>query len=383
MHINIKQPFKEIQLKQPLFLLFSVILISWGIWGGATQALASGFRSFLKASEEPEAPVPDHFDKLTVLFHLEPGVPFVGFLVAQSEGYYAEEGLPPIEFVHMTPAESGNREMRAGRAQFATIWTARSMLAAAHGDGCVSIAQVLRKSSSGIVVRTDVHPNIRSLSDLASHRVGIFFRGWENATILFHSLGIEIDPIYYQGMGLNLLRQDAAEAICYSSYGSAEVLKCSKYRDHLLFLPFAEAGFDLPEDCLTCTKAFLFKHPDICEKFVRATTRGWAKALSDREKALLAIQKSLESEKDIFDRKIVRAQFEEWKRLIQSQDPAERSILSPEQFDRIFTLLKEAGLIEPENTLSYERYFYPVLLPETRTRIEAEKNAEQNAGGTP
>lgn len=361
--------------KKIAFILISaVIFVCWE--GVPSRSFASGFGGSTTAGEVPEAPIPEQFDELTVLLHAEAGAPFVGYMVAQNEGYYQEEGLPPIKFKHITSDLSGNREMRAGRAQFCTIWATRSIRCAALGDGCVSITQVMPRSTSGFVVRSDLHPNIRSIVDLEGCRIGIFFRGCEDAMTVLNMNKIDSETFFYQGNGLNLLRRNAVDAICYCSYSAAITLKSTKYRNNILFLPFADEGFNIPEDCITCTKSFLLKHPDICEKFVRATYRGWEKAEADNEKAMAAIQRDCEESGVFFNRKLVQQQFEEWKKLMDLVDSEKhRGILTREQFEQIMTTLKKSKLLDEERTLSYEEYFYPITIPETVLRIESERNA--------
>lgn len=360
-------------------LIYVLTFIGAGVF--SASSFASGFLGATTAAEEPEAPIPDQYDELTVLLHAEAGVPFVGYMVAQNEGYYEEEGLPPIKFKHITSDLSGNREMRAGRAQFCTIWATRSIRCAALGDGCVSITQVMPRSTSGFVVRSDLHPNIRSIDDLVGCRVGVFFRGWEDASTVLNINKIHCETFFYQGNGLNLLRRNAVDAICYCSYSAAITLKSTKYRNNLLFLPFADEGFDIPEDCITCTKSFLFKHPDICEKFVRATYRGWEKAEADSEKAMAAIKSDCEASGIFFNRKLAMQQFKEWKKLMDFVDSEKlRGILTREQFEQIMTTLKKSELLDEEKTLSYENYFYPMTLPETVLRVESERNASAHPG---
>ena len=329
-------------------------------------------------SAENEAEIPTQYEQLVLLFHCEPGVQFTGYLVAQNEGYFQEEGLPPVDIRGYRPTARGDIEMLAGRAQFCTIMLSRAYyVRVKEKDRCVAISQIAQQATSGIMIRGDLHPDIHALSDFSGYRLGIFFRGRESVLAAAKTLNLNIKPVDYMNDGLALLRRGVVDGVCYSSYGSLVYTHYSKYTDIIRVFPLSETGCEMPEDALICTKKFMYAHPEICQKFVRALWRGWKKAKDDRKLSLNVLKAYYDREGYFFDEHITSEQLDLWFDVLELQPVLEdNGILSRDQFAHMVQLYIDTDMLPTDDVVSYDDYFYPVMRPETMERIKAENEAE-------
>lgn len=328
------------------------------------------------ALTEEEIPPPEKVSRIHLILHTTPGVRFAGYLVAKENGYYEKAGLPPVTISFLNETTEELSELRSGRATFSTAWTPRAYRLNALGGGVVLIAQVAQKSSSLVLVRADRLPEIQSLGDLGERRLGVYFRSEENALCLANSLGIMPNFIHHRHQGVDLLRNGAVDALCCTTDTAPILFRYSGLRNDLLELPFTQvSGGGLPEDCLICTKAFLFRHPDICRRFVLASWQGWRTALENRSETLKILKKYYESEQYLFDAVIVSDQLDEWEKILRlAPDPERNGGLSEDAFEQMRDMMIQSGLVEKESSPKHGEFFYNVADPETVRRIKQENS---------
>ena len=329
------------------------------------------------ALSEEEIPPPEIVRQIHLALHKSPGVRFLGYFVALEKKYYEEAELPPVAISFLSETSEVLSELRSGRAIFSTSWAPRAYRSNALGGGIVSIAQVAQKSSALILVHADHNPEIQSLADLDGRRLGVYFRSEENAQCLASTLGITPNFIYHRFQGSDLFRSGAVDALCCSTYTTPILFRYSRLRGSLLELPLSQVpGNDLPEDCLTCTKAFLFHHPDICRRFVLASWRGWKTALENRSEALAILKKYYEQEQIPFDEVIISDQLDEWEKILQlDPDPENNGNLSEKAFEQMRQAMIQAGLLEKESAPNCSEFFYDVTDFETFQRVKQKISA--------
>ena len=321
-----------------------------------------------------EAPIPDVPSQLALLLPNGIDVQYAGYLVALDKGYYDDEELPPVKIITAGEDVSGLREYRLGHIQFTSIWLPRAYRFYAMGSGIVAIAQVSQEPSLGVLVRSDIQPSIKIWEDLNEHRISVFYRFWENSRAVGRMTNVKVEPVFSLDDNMLLLRREAVDAICFSKYKLAD-LQYSRYRDHILFIPMP-GEYALPEDCLTCSKAFLFQHPQLCRKFVLASYRGWQTTIEDKEVALASLKKHIESEGGVFDRKLLSKQLDEWILMMDwKPELIHNGFLSEKVFHHMRAILAKTRIITSGNLPEYNDFFYPVMLPETMDRIAEQKKA--------
>lgn len=329
----------------------------------------------------PPAVVPDRISELPIYLHNSPGVQFLGYIMALEEGEYNAAGLPTVKIRWLDETMTGVGVLRSGEAAFGTVWLPRAYCYFSLKSDIVAIAQVAQRSSAGVLVRTDLHPEVKNISDLSGMRVGLFFRGKENALTLSRSENINFTPVFHRSDGLDLLRKGVIDALCVTTYGPAVILKHSKYRNSIRYLKVdSELKVSQPEDALVCSKPFLLKHPNVCKKFIEATYRGWRRVIEDPETALKHLERYYQREGKTFDLDIAREQLAEWLEILQFQPRLENNgDFSKADFHQMRATMLKAGLIPPTDPPEYEEFFYPILRPETMARIERENEIKELA----
>lgn len=372
--------------------LLRLFIIFWGtfflamgvgfptLWGQAqTETFYQGSLNDLAI---PIEPIPDTLEQISVLLLETPNVSTVGFLVALEEGYYEEIGLPPVRLRRMNERTSGLREQRLGYAQFSVIWMTRAYHHNALGSLLVSIGR-FGAGSLNLLVRRDLHPDIRRLEDLDGYSIGVHYRNEEYIQIVLEALGIRSTLIPYTGNGLILLRNGAVDGLCCSSYLTGTAAKYSKFRNDYRSLSILDTGIVLPELCVMTLQPFLMKHPRICRDFMLATWRGWRKAYQDEEMALSVLKKYYVSQSFAFNDRIVRQQWAAWTASMPLSDVLEENgVLSRDEFEVMRDLMIRVKMIEPDKAASYDDFFFPVTMPETVRRIEELQGKADDAAKT-
>ena len=104
-----------------------------------------------------------------------PQAQFAGYFVAQSQGFYEEEGL------NVTVLDGGNVnptvQVASGNADFGTDWIANMLVQREQGLNVVQIAQIYQASGYRLVALNDA--GIEEFADLAGRTVGVWGFGNE------------------------------------------------------------------------------------------------------------------------------------------------------------------------------------------------------------
>ena len=105
--------------------------------------------------------------------------------------------------------------------------------------------------------------------------------------------------------------------------------------DSVYVMRFSDYGYDLPEDGLYVTEEFYNAHPDLVQKVVKASIRGWKYANEYREKALDIVMEEVQKNNIGTNRYHQRRMLEEVLRLQCQKGAATRTYrLSEEAFER-------------------------------------------------
>lgn len=320
----------------------------------------------------PIVPLKDEYSTLRVLFHLRKPVRFTAFLMAQEEGFYAAEGLPPIEFVWLDNSSNVNVSPRNDDVQFMTNRLARVYRLACLGNPAVSIDQISTRSALGVLYRKELFPDVTKLEHLQHLKLGTFYRVLEEPLVTCVKAKLPKDIVYFCGDGQILLRTGAIDGLYCSEIDLPKLMEYTKWRDDFGFLPLAGTESDLPGQSMNCRLDFAAKFPDLCEKFARASYRGLQAAMQNPARAREVLKKYYDQLKLVYDEVIITEQL---KICVPLTDPKERlednGDFSREQFETMKSHLIDAGLISEETAVSYDDFIFPILKPGTKERLQA------------
>ena len=263
---------------QPAFLLriVAVIALSFGLF--AVPATA-------------QAP-----DKIKLQIKWVPQAQFAGYFVALDKGYYADENLD-VTIVPGGPDIVGEQQVINGQADFGVDWVASFLAFRDKGLPLVDVAQVYQ--SSGLLLVSKKSANITSPEALKGRNVGVWYGGNE-----FEFLAL-MDKLHYDpDKDMNVIKQgftmdpflqgqmDAASAMTYNEYQI--VLESGVSADDLNVISYNDQGVGMLEDNLFTTEDMVQNKPDLVQRFVRASMKGWQSAVDDQAGAVTIVMNHVE-----------------------------------------------------------------------------------------
>ena len=211
-----------------------------------------------------------------------------GFYVAQEKGYYDEEGLD-VDIVVPANPEDVLKTVGAGRDDFGVSYQAEVLLARGEGVPVKSIAAMVQHPLNSIMVLEE--SGIERPADLAGRSVGITGIPFEESlflSMLQHD-GATVDDVTLINVGYDLspsLIGKKVDAIV-GAYWTHESIAMEKQGYPVSVLRMEEWGVpDFYELVLVAGESYLSDNPDVAERFLRATARGYADAIADPQGAV-------------------------------------------------------------------------------------------------
>lgn len=209
---------------------------------------------------------------------------FAGYYVADKMGFYKEEGLE-VRIEHPTTSESSFSLLQKGQAQVAVMNLSFALTAPDTDIQLVNIMQTSQENSLMLVSRQPIndikvlrHQEIavwNHLSDELLDKIASYYK-LDCKWIRFNS-------------GINLFLSGAVDICLIGTYNEYfQLIESGLSPDSFHLFHFRNNGYDLPEDGLYTTADFYAKNPEIIQKLVRASIRGWEWA-NDHPKETLDI----------------------------------------------------------------------------------------------
>lgn len=217
-------------------------------------------------------------DGLTVQMNGTDPAISAGYVIAQTHGFYFDEGLTVT--LHPAGTEAPLDALARGQADLAIEWMPAALLARENGLPVVNIAQVFARPALRLTCRPDA--GIQAASDLPGHILGSRFGGHELAlSAWLNRLNPGTDgagsvTLVNQWPGTDMLRQ--AQVACISTLTYAAVPRTAD-TDTITLDPAAQDAATL-EDGLYVLQSSLDDPAmqDRLARFLRASMRGWREA---------------------------------------------------------------------------------------------------------
>jgi NitT/TauT family transport system substrate-binding protein len=253
----------------------------------AVRAIAIGCLAVLAVAcgAGPAKPAPD---SVTLQLKWVHQAQFAGFYLAQEQGYYADENLA----VTLAPGGVGINPVQRvldGQADFGveapeTILTQRGL-----GRPIVAVASIYRRSP--LVYVTRVGSGIKGPTDFPGHSVAVLGATVDaqiQLTAMLTRLGLDphqmkwVDYSYDYGP---FFKGDV-DITCSISNGGLIRIRQKGYQVNLIWP--SDYGIHVYSDTLFGTDRFVAERPDVALRFVRASLRGWRRAVEDPTAAVTA-----------------------------------------------------------------------------------------------
>lgn len=277
------------------------------IWLISTSVLLLASIS-LTACTTP-APEPD---KVTVQLSWFHTVEFVGFYAAEQQGYYAEENLS-VDLVaggfDILPWEI----VAEGSADFGV--TGGEILLIAHSEGLPikAVSAIFRQSP--VAFMSLVGSGIQTPQDMIGKRVGIISPEMDNSNdiqflAMMHQLGIdesEMELILIEDYNVGSLTSGAVDISSVFSTNEPVAAELEGIDVNLIFPQ--DYGVLVYPNVLFTRQQLLDEQPNVVERFVRATLKGYQYAIEHPDEAgdlALQYNETLDAE---FQRASMRAEI--------------------------------------------------------------------------
>jgi NitT/TauT family transport system substrate-binding protein len=244
------------------------------------------------AAAKPSGPA----DKVKLQLKWVPQAQFAGYFVALDKGYYKDENLD-VEILPGGPDIVSEQQVVNGQADFGIDWVASFLAFRDKGLPLVDISQVYQ--SSGLMLISKKSAGISKPEDLKGRSIGVWYGGNEFEFLaLMDKLGYDPDKdlnVIKQGFTMDPFlagQMEAASAMTYNEY--QVVLESGVKPEDLNVLRYNDEGVGMLEDNLFATETMVTTKPDLVQRFVRASLKGWQTAIDDQKFAVDTVMKHAE-----------------------------------------------------------------------------------------
>lgn len=208
---------------------------------------------------------------------------FAGYYAAQTQGYYAEEGLA----VRIVPGGTGIspvEEVTSGRAQYG-ISGSDVVLQFSNGQPLVALGALFQHSPYTFMTLKE--RDLLEPSDLVGQTVMVSDdQGWAEMRAALILEGINPDSINIISHSWNNDDLVSGKADAISAYSTAEPWQLAEAGHETHLIRPLSYGIDFYGDVLFTSQEEVNNRPDVVEKFRRASFRGWQYAVNHHEEMI-------------------------------------------------------------------------------------------------
>ena len=289
-------------MKHKSILALPIVLVLATATAASAQSPAASGTAEPAASEAPGASVATatKCNGESVRYELSfiPNVQHAGFLVAQAQGYYADEGLN-VTFVPGGPGVDPSQDLPAGAADMAQVDYIDLVQARAQGVPIVAIAQNYKDPF--FFWYAFKNSGINTIQDWKGQKVGQIQVGQypeRDAMLLANGLKpTDVTPVQQDfGVDKNFGQPGGfqiAEGVVFYHPALLNNPTLSipghdshKFPDDFNVFRPQDYGVTMASQTTAVTEDYAKAHPDVIQCFLRASIRGWQKTFMDPQSAV-------------------------------------------------------------------------------------------------
>jgi NitT/TauT family transport system substrate-binding protein len=233
----------------------------------------------LATSCSAAAPVPD-LTPVTVQLSWTHQAEFAGLYAAVEQGYFRDEGLE-VTFLEGGPEVDFIKPVTDGQAQFGIAQPADLILARAEGVPVRSIAVIFRRSP--IVFFSLQDSGIIRPQDFVGKKVRTAVTVDQVLRAVMAREGISQDQFERVYLPSDIGLFASGDVPIWGGFINVFVLEVQKAGYKVNIISPDDYGIHFYGDTLITTDSMIENKPDLVQRFVRATLRGWTYALENPE----------------------------------------------------------------------------------------------------
>lgn len=244
--------------------------------------------SYFKSTDSPS------LTKVTLRVQWYAQSQFAGYYVAKHLGYYEDEGLD-VEIVPSLGAGDTLAVVGSDYFQFGNNQLSNLIRAIDRDVPIKSIGQIFKESNLALL--THKFSNINAIEDFKGKWLSTWWGKEEfMSKILLQMHGMSqndikiVDERYSSTKPFMSGKADIVTVMLYNEYFHFTD-KEGIPEDDIHVFTYKDYGLNFPEDTLFTSTKMIEYYPDICLKFLRASLRGWKKALKDKDLAVNIVLK--------------------------------------------------------------------------------------------
>lgn len=208
---------------------------------------------------------------------------FAGFYAAKEKGFYAEEGLN-VTIKQGGPLVSPLKEVLTGKAEFGIAGPDLIQMRAL-GKPVKAIMTIFQQSPTCLISLKG--SGITEPEDFKNKVVGVLSDfTYVELQLLLKKVGLTKKDIRMKRWTFNMEAFYKGEYDVVPVYITNEPDLARKAGYDVNIIKPSDYGIRFPGDTLFVTESYLKEHPDIVEKFVRATYKGWLYAIEHPEEVV-------------------------------------------------------------------------------------------------
>ncbi|MGM9923584.1 MAG: ABC transporter substrate-binding protein [Bacillus sp. (in: firmicutes)] len=228
----------------------------------------------------------EELKKVTMVLDWTPNTNHTGLYVAQTEGYFKEQGLD-VEII--MPGEAGADQLVAsGKADFGIGYQEGLTEARAQGVPLVSLAAIIQHNTSGFAAPAD--KGIKSPKDFEGKTYGGFGAPAEEAVMkaIMEKENADVEKVDIINIGdtdfFTAVKKDIDFAWIYYAWTGIEAELRGEKLNMLYVKDYADE-LDYYTPVLTTSEKMIAKDPETVKAFVHAVSKGYNYAIENPDKA--------------------------------------------------------------------------------------------------
>lgn len=298
---------------------------------------------------------------------------FAGYYASEWKGYYREEGLN-VEILPALKSDgtilSATKEVSEGRADFG-IGAADILIANDNGADLKVTAVIFQQSAARFYLKTETPYSF--IADLANLKIARNVNDLIDIELQAALINEGIDPkkikAYHHSPRLDNLVSDEVQVV--PGYKLSLPFIANDLGLNLKEIKLSNYGVDFYGDSLFVNGKLVKKNPDVVEKFVRASLRGWEYALTHTEEIAYKIDKELINalkidknlEFNLYQAKIIKE--------LTLYPIVEIGHINPYRWEKMHSFLNQIGLVKKD--LNVDTFIFNP----NRVKAERDKNIKR------